>query len=50
MSLAFGAVLINQALAVDLDPNLPAYKGSPLGSATIKSIGSDMLAATRKRA
>ena len=37
------AALVTRAQAVDLDPQLPAYKPVPVGSAQIKSIGSDTL-------
>ena len=37
------AALVTRAHAVDIDPQLPAYKPVPVGSAEIKSVGSDTL-------
>jgi phosphate transport system substrate-binding protein len=42
-SFALGAALATQAFAVDIDPALPPYKGSPVADATIKAVGSDTL-------
>jgi hypothetical protein len=35
------AALVTGAHAVDVDPQLPAYKPVPVGSAQITSVGSD---------
>ena len=37
------AALVTRAHAVDVDPQLPAYKPVPVGSAQITSVGSDTL-------
>jgi phosphate transport system substrate-binding protein len=38
-----GVTLVTRALALDVDPQLPAYKPAQLGSAEIKSVGSDTM-------
>jgi phosphate transport system substrate-binding protein len=42
-SLAIGLTLATGAYALDVDPQLPAYRPVPVGSAQIKSVGSDTL-------
>jgi phosphate transport system substrate-binding protein len=38
-----GVTLVTRALALDVDPQLPAYMPVQLGSAEIKSVGSDTM-------
>jgi phosphate transport system substrate-binding protein len=42
-SVLIGVTLVTRALALDVDPQLPAYKPVQLGSAEIKSVGSDTM-------
>jgi len=42
-SVLIGVTLVTRALALDVDPQLPAYKPAQLGSAEIKSVGSDTM-------
>jgi len=42
-SLLVGVAVAIPAFAVEVDPALPPYKASPIGDATIKSVGSDTL-------
>ena len=42
-SVLIGVILATRALALDVDPQLPAYKPVQLGSAEIKSVGSDTM-------
>jgi phosphate transport system substrate-binding protein len=42
-SVLFGVTLVTGAHALDVDPQLPAYKPVPIGSTEIKSVGSDTL-------
>ena len=43
LSLIVGMTLTTAAHALDVDPQLPAYTPVPVGSAQIKSVGSDTL-------
>ena len=42
-SVFIGVTLVTRALALDVDSQLPAYKPVQLGSAEIKSVGSDTM-------
>jgi phosphate transport system substrate-binding protein len=42
-SILIGVTLVTRAYALDVDPKLPAYKPVSVGSAQIKSVGSDTL-------
>ena len=42
-SVLIGVTLVTGARALDVDPQLPAYKPVQLGSAEIKSVGSDTM-------
>ena len=42
-SVLIGVTLVTGADALDVDPQIPAYKPVPIGSAEIKSVGSDTL-------
>ncbi len=48
-SLVIGLTLSIAAYALDVDPQLPAYKPVPIGSAQIKSVGSDTLGDLMRR-
>ena len=42
-SVVIGATLATGADALDVDPQIPPYKPAQLGSAKIKSVGSDTM-------
>jgi phosphate transport system substrate-binding protein len=42
-SLFVGLMLSNEAFALEMDPQIPAYAPAPLGAAHIKSVGSDTM-------